>query len=425
MTNAPRKPFTHHDLLEWIDNRWKETLRSTPEDTPERFGLPRSYLVPCAREGFQDFFYWDTVFACMGLLTRGDPHVAYDSYLGIITLIKRFGYMPNAAKPSMLNRSQPPLLGALMAEIEDFCRTDRYVREDIGVLEQEYNFWMKERLLPCGLNHYGHNATDDYLYDFCGWCAPRIHRDPPKTRQARLRLGANLLAEAESGWDFNARFNHQALDYAPVDLNAILYGNEIRMATWYGKFGERKKSEMFSELTRKRGELLHELCYSPKTGCFHDYNAKTKKQSPLVTAASYFPIWCYCCMRDEDDLVNRMLAALEEKLWTPYGVMATEKLPAGTVACQWDAPSIWPPLQIVALKALKRVHRTKDAKRLAANFSECVLRVFNETGDLWEKYDGFTGGICTANAEYGTPSMMGWTAAAYIICRDIVTSKEA
>ena len=48
-----------------------------------------------------------------------------------------------------------------------------------------------------------------------------------------------------------------------------------------------------------------------------------------------------------------------------------------------------------------------------------VDRVFQRSGQLWEKYDVCTGDI-SVSKEYQTPPMMGWTAGVYTAFQEIV-----
>lgn len=43
------------------------------------------------------------------------------------------------------------------------------------------------------------------------------------SHQELLDVGSHYIAEAESGWDFNPRFQTRCMDFCPVDLNANLY----------------------------------------------------------------------------------------------------------------------------------------------------------------------------------------------------------
>src|SRR3978361_140930 len=52
------------------------------------------------------------------------------------------------------------------------------------------------------------------------------------------------LAEAESGWDMTPRFDRRALNYLPVDLNALLYKYETDFARNAPIFDDAKTADV-------------------------------------------------------------------------------------------------------------------------------------------------------------------------------------
>lgn len=61
---------------------------------------------------------------------------------------------------------------------------------------------------------------------------------------------------------------------------------------------------------------------------------------------------------------------------------------------------------------------------VAKNFTRNVVRQFELTGDLWEKYNSLTGEVQQQGTEYGTPAMMGWTAGIFTFCAMMVQGKS-
>jgi alpha,alpha-trehalase len=66
----------------------------------------------------------------------------------------------------------------------------------------------------------------------------------------------------------------------------------------------------------------------------------------------------------------------------------------------------------VVFKALLNYGYEAEAKRVAEKYVTLVEMNFEETGNLWEKYNGLTGKV--ASDEYEAPPMMGWTSGVYI-----------
>ena len=70
-------------------------------------------------------------------------------------------------------------------------------------------------------------------------------------------------------------------------------------------------------------------------------------------------------------------------------------------------------MQYIVVHGLLRYGYREDALRIAEKYKSLVERVFEATGNLWEKYDVTTGEVSN-NREYKTPAMMGWTAGVYV-----------
>ncbi|MDE6527591.1 MAG: alpha,alpha-trehalase, partial [Muribaculaceae bacterium] len=237
-----------------IANTMSQTVRSSEKDTLGRFALPKPFSVPCVRGGFQDMFYWDTYFTNAGLLLDGDIWQSRNNIEDVAAMIERFGYMPNATSEGMKNRSQPPLFSMMVKDYYEATADKEFLREMLPVLEKEYNFWMTNRIAPNGLNRYGHNEADrGELEKFFGQVAGRVRIDGSKlSRDERIAKGAHLLAEAESGWDFNPRFDGRCMDFNPVDLNSFLYGMERNQALFLRELGMDGSKEWDGRADKRR-----------------------------------------------------------------------------------------------------------------------------------------------------------------------------
>ena len=227
-----------------------------------------------------------------------------------------------------------------------------------------------------------------------------------------LYWGKNVLAEAESGWDFCARFDGRCHDYNAVDLNALLWFDEKFLAfaarelgTGDGAEWEQKAAERYA----KMADLMRD-----ERGVFCDYCYADGKRSAVRSAASFFPYFVGMC--DTDDGIDALLDALE----LPFGVQASERV--GDTAFQWAQINGWPCLQLVAVEGLLQVGREADAKRIAQKYVRAVEQTFAKTGKLFEKYN-LLEGSADAVSEYGTPEMMGWTAGVYLTLKTFLEER--
>ena len=63
----------------------------------------------------------------------------------------RHGLIPNGGRVYYLNRSQPPLLTPMVQQYYEATNDTGFVRDNIGILEQEYQWWMQNRLVEVHL----------------------------------------------------------------------------------------------------------------------------------------------------------------------------------------------------------------------------------------------------------------------------------
>ena len=286
------EPYIAEAQKYYIAN-WKKSVRSLTYDSADFIGLPNPYSTPtlAGNQMFREMYYWDSYFINCGLLTYGNHpqrdgdatpdekdaiQQAINNCNNLIYLVNRFGFIPNANRFSMTNRSQPPLLAAMVTDIFDVTGDTAWLRIALKALEKEHHWWMENRSLgltpqeyqgihgahrypsALRLNHYGNNATDAFLLRFAQFLKGRLgpgfdsiyselNRDTLISREGKkqgkgILLSDHLLAEAESGWDFTTRFNARCLFIAPLDLNCLLYLSETTLSNGYKILKERKKS---------------------------------------------------------------------------------------------------------------------------------------------------------------------------------------
>ena len=383
-------------VREYISNSWDKSLRQKGH-RPDGIALPYPYNSPCAEGLFDEFYYWDTCFINKGLITDGKYEYAMQNLLNMAYLIQRYGYMPNAAVEGMLNRSQPPLFGMMCYDLYHATQDERLKQKVLPALKTEYEYWMKNRILPCGLNAYGNSATKEVKVYMATEFEQRLGK---KFEADREELGSNVLAECESGWDFSPRFNHRCTEYAPIDLNCIMYINEMVIATFESDLIEKQKYENFA-LLRKQKMLKYMF-----NGEFLNDAIPEKTVSNTVSVATLFPF--LVGIQSDKTTLKKLLYRLECK----NGISACEKQNYNNTIYQWGYPNMWAPLVYFAFFALKQSGLIVDANRIGEKYLTAVEKTFEKTLKLWEKYDAETGEKATVN-EYTETEMLGWTAGVY------------
>ena len=218
------------------------------------------------------------------------------------------------------------------------------------------------------------------------------------------------LAEGEGGWDTTPRYFNKCLDYAPIDLNCLVYLMEKNLAYFYGLKGNQDKQRDYKNLAEIRRQDIVSLCKGTDS-IYYDYNAKEDKKSDYITAASFFPY--FAGIEKSDDGIDKLLKELEY----PFGLSSVQNRNNKEIM-QWDFPNLWPPLVLIAVRGLINVNRKADAKRIAKKYMDIVESEYDKTDALWEKYD-VTDGKKASHHEYSETQMLGWTAGVYLDCYNL------
>lgn len=387
-------------LQNYILNGWDKTVRTiTPEEAEAshdgKLYLPYPYTVPCEETHFQSMFYWDTYFACRGLHLSGRSELVANNLRNFIYMIDTYGFIPNGSLKVFLNRSQPPFFGMMLKDYYDATGDEVLFADGLRALEKELKFWYSRRRSANGLNHY---SCDDSEAVYIGGVRLYEERTGVKREGDEEYLGKNVFAEAESGWDFCGRFGGKCLEHNAVDLNSLLYFDEMLLA----KYLTGDRAAEYAERARVRKEKMIKLMRG-EDGIFYDYSYVTGKRSSVKSCASFFPL--FVGMIDSDDGVDKLLAALE----LDFGIQAAQPVEGNF---QWGESNGWACLQLVTFEALMACGRVDDARRVAEKYTSLVEKCFDETGHLWEKYN-VRDGSSNAVGEYGTPTMIGWSAGVY------------
>lgn len=398
----------------FIAQTWDSTVRQPAEQGAGEVPLPYPFIVPTAGPEFHIFFYWDTYFACEGLLRDGRVELARHNADNMLHLIETLGYVPNFTITEHLNRSQPPLASALVRAVYERTGDRDWLGRAHATLHKEYAFWMTLRQLPVGLNHHGHHGDPKAVDNFY-WVVRERLLSIPDEPAARMRYLHHAMAEAETGWDFNPRFDRRCADFAAIDLNSLLYLHESNAAFFADELGS-GDGNLWRERAARRRSLLDRLCWDDARGLYFDYDAATERRSPVVSVATLYPLWAGLASPEQAARVVASLPLIE----VPFGIVACAP---GELErpqpYQWDHPNAWPPTQFAAMAGLLRYGYQAEARRVAEKYLACVCGGFAQTGNLWEKYNGVTGGVDVTD-EYAMPAMLGWTAGTFLFACDVV-----
>ena len=406
-------------VLDFIKRRWPETTRIHRTTEGTLLGLPHPYTVPGARPAFQESCYWGTYFASRGLVLDGFAEQARNNCENLLYEVETYGFVPAGNRTFHLNRSQPPFLAPMIELIaRKFPNNREWLPRAVAGLEKEMAFWNDHRRTPCGLHHYSGNPDAAAIEEFYADCCVRRFGCPAEEADPAARRAAALhaLAEAESGWDFTPRFEHRCLDYAPIDLNVLMYIARREISLLYRDLGDLGHAMEWEQRAEIRRNLINRYCWNEERGVFLDYDFVNKRHSPVFSVASLFPLWASLATPEQ---AESTLFAAEKYLECDYGLAACEPGKSDR-QCRWDYPNGWAPLQLIAIEAFDRNGFTEAARRLAQKYVDLVTANFEKTGELWEKYNVADGTVDIRGA-HPMPAMMGWTAGVFVCAADYLS----
>lgn len=405
------------NLLQFIADNWKHVIRENKEDEGTLIGLPYPYTISGTDKKFREMYYWGTYFTNVGLILSGQTQLAQNNIDNMTWLIAKYGFMPNGNRTYFLDRSQPPFLSQMVVELYAVTKNLEWLKEKYDSLKTEYVFWSEKRMTPSGLNRfYGEIPDKEALREFGQYMCNRFGMEGSKDEAVMEEYGKALYSFAESGWDCSSRYGFEPHHYNSLELNCMLYNMEKNLSFIATEIGS-DEAPAWEEKACARKKLMQSLMWDDEKGFFADYNFVTKRRNDMVATSTFYPLFVGLADEAQAAGIHGVLHKIEEE----YGLASTEYR-EDLFDLQWDHPYGWPCQQYIVIRGLLRYGYREDALRLAKKYTHTVERTFEATGTLWEKYNVCTGGV-THNKEYGTPPIMGWTAAAYLYCVHLLDGK--
>ena len=369
----------------------------------------RTFVVAGGR--FREPYYWDSFWVIEGLLrTQGSfTQIAENIIENFLDLVEEIGFVPNGARRYYENRSQPPLLTQMVRVYVEYTQNYTLLERALPLLEQEYEFWVNNRTVTLeragrnySLNHYAVANTqprpESYYEDYVTANNQTYFNEEGQQFNATLQLNetekailyANLASGAESGWDYSLRWvknpndavndssfplrTLNTMNILPVELNSILYYNEITIADFHRREGNYSAAREWAGRAANRSEAMTTLLWNQEHYSYFDYNLTSSSQNiytladntstPLSTQGApeghqiwfqisqFYPFWTGAApesIKGDPKAMRRVFARVEELLESRDGAIAATNLVSGQ---QWDEPNVWPPLQYILMKGL-------------------------------------------------------------------------
>lgn len=218
--------------------------------------VPNPFIIAGGR--FLEFYYWDSFWIVRGLLVCEMYQTARGILENFLSVIDRFGFIPNGGRIYYLARSHPPLLSGMIKSYFDATRDLSFAIASIDLLVREFDYFMTNKTVIVR----GHRLAR-YI-DHSSGPRPESYREDVEvgkeflTEDERQSFYAECKAGGESGMDFSSRWfinedgeNIGSLKYLktrsviPVELNAMLHWNAKIIAEFYGYAGNEEKQKEF------------------------------------------------------------------------------------------------------------------------------------------------------------------------------------
>jgi len=416
----------HTDINKYIAVLWQQLEKPADIETGgSLLPLKRPYVVPGGR--FREMYYWDTYFTALGLLQSNKITLVESLLANFVDLQSRYGCIPNGNRSYYISRSQPPIIGLLVELLLPHMQNKKcFLASNIAAIETEYQFWMQGHELlsvnkleymrvvkmPDGsfLNRYWDESVSP---------RPESYREDVELMSESNPVDAeefyrNIRAACESGWDFSSRWLGRDNSLAsirttrilPVDLNCLLYKQEMLLANYYEVLGDNDACLAYSNNATKRKQAINRYLWSDNDNFFMDYDLDKSTYSKIKSLAGVLPQFVELASSSQSEKVAEVI---EQQFLQKGGLVTTLE----SSSQQWDAPNGWAPLHWFTVKGLVNYEQKRLADNIAQRWLNTVEVYFQQTGKMMEKYNVCQQSDKASGGEYDVQEGFGWTNGVY------------
>ncbi|CAN0840877.1 TRE1 [Linum grandiflorum] len=425
-----------------VHSLWKILIRKVSGEVlehPERhtlLPLPEPMVIPGSR--FLEVYYWDSYWVIRGLMASKMYDTAKSVVTNLIYLLDTYGHVLNGARSYYTNRSEPPLLSAMVSEIYNRTEDMEFARKALPALIKEHKFWTSGKHVITIQDAQGVKYSLSRYFAMWNKARPesgtidkeaaaKLSNDGPE-KQLFYR---EVASTAESGWDFSTRWMRDTSDYTtlsttsilPVDLNTYLLKLELDITFLANVTGEETVAQGFLEASQARKQAIQSVFWNSEKGQWFDYwvkddessdkdsqthTWKVSNQNQNAFASNFTPFWIDL-FHSDTSLAEQVTESLQSSGLVLAAGIATSLTNSGQ---QWDFPNGWAPLQHLIVEGLAR-SGSKKAKALAEEIAVRWINsnyiVYTRTGAMHEKLDVQACGEFGGGGEYVPQTGFGWT----------------
>lgn len=439
----------NQEVRKWaleVHSLWRVLSRKVAKSVVERpdehtlLPLPGGVIIPGSR--FREVYYWDSYWIIRGLLASKMYETAKGIVNNLVSLIHKYGFVLNGARTYYTNRSQPPLLSAMVRAIYMKTGDIDLLKMAFPTLLQEHRFWTSgiHKVIVRDARGAKHSLSRYYAR----WDAPRpesattdMETAAGLTESEKKLLYREIATTAESGWDFSSRWMRDRKNLTtlhttsiiPVDLNVFLLQMELNIEFFAKTLGESSIAKTFIQASNARHIAIETILWNDEMGQWLDYWLDPLKcehiqvndqqeeeiylwdasnQNKNIFSSNFFPLWVEAFHSDATRVEKVIHKFRSSGLLQPAGI-STSLLNTGQ---QWDFPNGWAPSQHIISEGIAK-HESREGKLLAEDIARRWLRTnyatFKITGQMHEKYDVEACGKIGGGGEYTPQTGFGWS----------------
>lgn len=421
-----------------INKLWPILGRKTKDicsQFPQRTTLlPRTFAMMVPGGRFREMYYWDTFWVIKGLVICDMLTTAKGLVDNFLERVRIFGFIPNGGRIYYLDRSQPPMLTAMVEEIFKVTRDKAWLAEALPILEKEYRFWMDPkggRLVELP-RITGERQVLNIYRSVRRTPRPESYYEDVEACREAVGHGRNaaevyeaICSAAESGWDFSTRWLDDSAGRVPLGtakldtmdtchvipacLNSILYQVEDALAKFHAivSGGECDASNKYQGFAATRARTMNQWLWNGDS--YRDYRLDVGAPSKVMAISDWaVPLWAGLSGPGNQHGTQMVASLKRSGILRVCGCATTAVDSNGRT--QWDAPNAWPPMTHMLIEGLDKVD---GAEALADTLSDTWLRTnyitWRRTGYMHEKYDVFEPGRFGSGGEYEPQVGFGWS----------------
>jgi hypothetical protein len=349
--------------------------------------------LPIPGGGYQGIWYWDSCFMSQQLMSINDQYfVAEDAFSMFCWELDNFGKIDNEILISdgetSHPRSQMPLFVWLADQLYKTNNDLVFLKKayDHGKAEMN-NFWMNT-----GRTRPRYDSTSQLN-----------HNDTDNTSGSR-----NQESAWEHGWDNSARMDTPTENWyrvLPVDVNAVLYFNEKKLAEWGGILKNNGYAITQAEIDQwnsnavNRQSKMEQYFYNATEKFYFDYDLDQANRSGYQSLAPAWLVWSGAL---SDTKVKEVANYIAANFIQPYNlppVTLSTNYPSWGAGCGWSNPWSWSPVIYLMTDGFSKYdYLTPVTENLVDKFLQYH-------GGKAEKYD--------VNGNPGGVSVLGWGMSVY------------